>query len=168
MKNVIGHFLAWRPIANYLIRRAVRTPDEHLTGYMNRYWLFNPADRKTRRRRWNWLPVSIRVHHILRADRGDHMHDHPWNARTFILSGWYSEYRKVQHAQDKRSYMLLIDRLPGDTATLQRGEYHHISQVSPGGVWTLFVMFGEIGDWGFDVDGTHVDHEDYLTIVRDR
>lgn len=43
--------LAWllsRPtVADWLIRRAMRTPYIHIDGYMSRWWLFNPYDPTT-------------------------------------------------------------------------------------------------------------------------
>lgn len=150
--NLIAKLLALPPVANLIIRHAMKTPDEHLPGYMHRYWLLNPYDRETRRARWPWLPFSIRVHHILRRDEGRHLHDHPWNARTVILRGGYIENRgDVMHA-----------RLAGETATLQHNEFHEITHVTPGGVWTMFIMGRYRGRWGFLVDGRKVDFKEYL------
>ena len=170
MKHRLLAALAWllaRPrIADALIRRAMRTPYFHLPGYMERWWLFNgypqgqntPTDAvRKERRRWPWLP-SIRIHHILREDYAQHMHDHPWNARTFILRGWY-----LEHRADGYRY-----RKTGDTADLRFGEYHNIKQVSPGGVWTLFVIGSYGGQWGFDVDGQKMLPRDYAAQYPER
>lgn len=162
MKTALWKILAFivsrRPIAYWLIRRSMATPYFHLTGYMERYWLFNPyagnsargaqvaSDRKRHRARWPWLP-SVRIHHILRADTADHPHDHPWNARTILLDGGYFERR---HAGAPR----IMRR--GDTARIRHGDFHHIEHVTPGGVWTLFFTWGYQGGWGFLVDGVKV------------
>ncbi|MGN6703577.1 MAG: hypothetical protein ACTHKB_11515 [Burkholderiaceae bacterium] len=138
--------------AGRIINRALRTPDDHLDGYMLRFWLFNPYNRETRRPRYPWIPLSIRVHKILRADNARHPHDHPWNARTIILDGWYLEQR------DNESFL----RMTGDTAKIGFGEYHHIAAVSPGGVWTLFIMGRYRGTWGFRVDGRKINYREYL------
>jgi hypothetical protein len=141
--------------AEYLIRRSFNTPYTHLEGYMERYWLLNPYDfnapKGTRE-----LP-SARIHHILREDHDRHFHDHPWDARFVILKGWYIEERLLADGTPQR-----ITRRPGDTATLDFGEYHRIVEVSPGGVWTLFITYQYRGTWGFLVDGKKVPWREYL------
>ncbi len=158
--------LSRRPIADWLIRRAQHTPYFNLAGYMDRDWLFNgyssdqslPPGERSRTKRWPRLP-SIRVHHILREDLADHPHDHPWNARTIILLGSYIECRWYRASASW--FRLRHVRQPGDTARIRFGDFHHIEQVSEGGVWTLFVTFNYCGDWGFLVDGVKVNHREY-------
>lgn len=53
-------------------------------------------------------------------------------------------------------------RKAGTTAALKFGEYHRITEVSIGGVWTLFVTGKYRGAWGFDVDGIKVQWKHYL------
>ena len=151
-----------RPVASWLIRRAQRTPYLHIYSpdgsevYMYRWWLFNPYDNETRQAKYPWCPVSIRVHRIMTPDNDRHLHDHPWNARTVILKGWYTEHRQgspTTHA-----------RLPGDTAPLQFGEYHQIRYVMDGGATTLFITGKYRGTWGFLVDGVKVPWREYLGI----
>lgn len=160
--STLARFLARPAMVDWLIRRAMRTPYLHITSadgseiYMERYWLFNPYPHGSegRTRRWGaWLP-SIRLHRIRRPDFDRHMHDHPWNARTFILAGWYSERREDGDWD--------IVRQAGDTAVLRFGEYHRITAVSPGGVWTLFVTWRYRGTWGFLVDGRKIPYREYL------
>ncbi|WP_202842065.1 hypothetical protein [Luteimonas saliphila] len=154
-----------RPIAQWLMRRAQRTPYFHLTGYMNRWWLFNGyppkgddgRDRQSEKR-FPRLP-SIRVHQILRADLADHPHDHPWDFRTFILSGWYIDERPGQPP---------ACRGIGDTAAIRFGEYHHVSVVDAAGVWTLVILFQHRGKWGFLVDGKKMSPRDYVATYPQR
>ncbi len=176
----LARFLARPAVANWLIGYAMRTPYFHLpsnedSSYMARYWLFNPYDRVTNVPRWAPLiPFSIRVHHIKRADNERHMHDHPWNARTIILRGWYVEQRKVDRlpamealfeaAGGKPDRVQRGIRVRGDTARLGFEEYHRITQVNPGGVWTLFISWRWRGVWGFLVDGRKVPWREYLGI----
>lgn len=184
--------LFWRPLARLLSRPAVaerliayalRTPYMHLPSdedpsYMGRWWVFNAYDRATNVPRWAPLiPFSIRVHHIKRADNERHLHDHPWNARTIILRGWYEEERLIGQNVDivpteddpvywaRLTFADVIEqatRKPGDTATLGFGQYHRISRVSDGGVWTLFISWRWRGVWGFLVDGAKVPWREYL------
>ena len=155
--------LAWllsRPlVAGWLLRRAVRTPYSHIRSedgrdvYMYRWWLFNPYPASGEPPRWAWPSFSVRVHRIMRRDCDRHLHDHPWNARTIILDGYYVEVREGGAA---------VVRGKGDTAALKFGEFHRIDHVSPGGVLTLFITWRYQGTWGFLVDGRKVPHREYL------
>lgn len=156
-------WLLTRPrVVDWLVERAKRTPYLHLDGYMMRWWLFNPYDPKTRAVRWPWLP-SIRIHHILRADDDRHFHDHPWNARTVILRGWYLEGKEsvpgVPNPEENPTWRYM---LPGTTAPILFNTYHRISQVSEGGVFTMFITGPYMGDWGFKVGSRKVPHKEYL------
>lgn len=153
MLKLIAKVLAVPVVTDWLIRRSARTPYVHLEGYMDRFWVFNPYEAVSEIRKFGWIPFSIRVHHILREDDDRHLHDHPWNARTFILRGWYEEVR-----EDGR----LIRRDAGDTARIAFGEFHAIREVSPGGVWTLFVTTRYRGTWGFKVNGYKVPWREYF------
>jgi hypothetical protein len=171
MKEILWRMLAFvvsRPlVADYLIARAALTPFKHIDGYMNRDWLFNPYSDKRRKR--DWLP-SIRVHHILRHDLDQHPHDHPWDARTIIMKGWYYEDRiLLLHREPwmKEAPAVRKLRRPGDTATLNYGEFHQIVQVSPGGVHTLFFTWKFKGLWGFLVGDKKIPHKAYLAGERD-
>lgn len=160
----LARFLARPAVANWLIAYAMRTPYFHLPSdedpsYMARYWVFNPYDRETNVPRWAPLfPFSIRVHHIKRADNERHMHDHPWNARTIILRGSYREARPGFHSFATHTQVLK----PGDTARLGFEQYHRITDVCPGGAWTLFISWRWRGVWGFLVDGVKVPWREYL------
>ena len=160
-------FLAWllsRPsIVAWLIRRAERTPYAHITSadgenvYMYRYWLFNPYPiHSSGNAPWRF-PISIRLHRIMIKDRDRHLHDHPWNARTFILRGRY-----IEELQDGTRRLLQA----GDTRRLRFGEYHRIVNVSNGGVWTLFITGKYRGTWGFLVDGVKVKWRQYLGVSK--
>lgn len=185
MRNLIWAVVALivtRPsITDWIIRRAQKTPYSHITGpdgstYMRRWWLFNPYGKDDQGEptpvRWQWLP-SIRVHHILRPDNDRHLHDHPWNARTIVLRGWYTEERPFSALTDREALAAdgvglndptraIFHRVIGYTGRLLFGQYHRISAVKPGGVWTLFFTWPKKGAWGFDVDGTKVPWREYL------
>jgi hypothetical protein len=155
-------FVVSRPaIVERLIKRAQRTPYSHIQSmdgadvYMYRWWVFNPygkdaADEITPPR-WPRLP-SIRVHHIIRPDLDRHLHDHPWNARTIVLRGAYAEERS-DHA--------IYPRVTGYTGRLLYQQYHRITSISTGGVFTLFFTWRKRGTWGYLVDGQKVPHRQY-------
>lgn len=158
--KIAAKLLSQPAIARRIIARAQRTPYMHLPGYMNRWWLFNPYQKAggeiiPRRGLRAWLP-SIRVHEILRADTAKHMHDHPWEARTILLRGAYSETIE-EHSQNVAYY-----RHSGDTRAIRYGEYHHIHHVWDGSCFTLFFTWKYVGTWGFKVDGRKVPWREYL------
>jgi len=167
----LAAFLVRPKVVDWLIKRATATPYVHLQDtdgsfYMMRYWLLNPYQfgKGGTRTGWrNWFP-SVRLHHIMREDLDPHTHDHPWEARTIILRGAYLEDRlERRHPSftplDRR---LRYCRLPGDTAKLTLGMFHHITSVTPGGVWTLFITWKYQGTWGFMVNGQKVPYKEYL------
>ena len=157
--RLVAAVVAQPEIAALLIRWAQRTPDEHIGEYMGRWWLFNPYDRETRRARYPWCPFSIRVHHIRQPDHGRELHDHPWDARTIVLRGWYAEHRLTDRALELTERSV---RGWSDTARIGYGEFHRISQVSPAGAWTLFIMGRYRGTWGFWVNGRKVPYKEHL------
>ncbi|WP_439870166.1 hypothetical protein ACTACT_06570 [Pseudomonas syringae] len=166
----LAKLLARPAIAAWLITRAQRTPYLHIRSadgqevYMGRWWLFNACDRGTHLGRIRWCSWSIRVHHIMRPDADRDLHDHPWNALTVILRGWYTEQRLLDVGIPPGTAMEVteyINRMPGDTAQLNHGEYHRIDKVSPGGVYTLFITSRWKGDWGFLVNGVKVAWREY-------
>lgn len=188
--GVIARFVSRPAVADWLIKRAMKRPFTHLhnmTGdlYMERWWLFNPYPKSSKDRRWWNLPISVRIHHILREDSDRALHDHPWNARTIILRGSYHEKRladeelraesieriRRQRERDEAVGNWRLDdaevyeyfwRQQGDTATLQVEEYHTIVEVSDGGVYTLFISGKWRADWGFLVKGVKVWWRTYL------
>ena len=168
MKQLFWHYVATlvsQPrVATWLIERSLRTPYEHITSadgqqtYMGRWWLYEGYDRARQRPRLRCFPWSIRVHHICREDHGRDLHDHPWYARTIILRGWYVEERLVNTGG---RLTLRTWRGQGTSAALRPGEYHRIDQVSPGGVFTLFITSPKFCDWGFLVNGKKVPAPEY-------
>lgn len=181
--NRVASFVSRPAVADWLIRRAMKTPYTHLPrtddpSYMARYWVFNPYDRKTNKPRWFFCPWSIRIHHIKREDFDRDVHDHPWNARTVILKGHYIEdrlvpadaidlidiKRPITYVGDEPFVTNVYWRQEGDTAKLGFGEYHSITEVSDGGVWTLFISGPWRGVWGFLVDGVKIPWKTYLGV----
>lgn len=155
--KIAAKLLSQPAISRRIIARAQRTPYMHLPGYMNRWWLFNPYQKADgeiipRRGLRAWLP-SIRVHEILRADTAEHMHDHPWDARTIILRGAYHEEMEGKWPEV---------RMTGDTRAIRYGEYHHINHVFDDSCFTLFFTWEYVGTWGFKVDGHKVPWREYL------
>lgn len=159
--KVLAHVVSKPWVANAIIKQAQKTPYMHIWRdksdelYMERWWLFNKYTKGVNGEvvsaKYSWLP-SIRVHRICLADTDEHLHDHPWDARTIILKGWYMEEKE----DDKRLMA------PGDTGPIKAGDFHRIDMVSDGGVYTLFFTWKWMEEWGFKVDGVKIPYWKYL------
>lgn len=182
--QIIARILSSHPrLVDWIIRRAQRTPYTHITSadgssvYMGRWWLFNPYGRDANDEqtpaRFPWLP-SVRIHHICRADQDRDLHDHPWNARTIVLRGWYREEWPFDKYTPPAEAIRFVDRRllgiykrnAGYTGRLLFGQYHRISEVSPGGVWTIFITGRKRGTWGFLVKDKKVPWRTYLGLDK--
>lgn len=121
---------------------------------------------------------SIRLHHINRKDHDRDLHSHPFDYRTFVCKGYYSEvyedgvtfshvenwaegYERWGHKCKGRGYRMVWR---GDTQTGTGSKFHRISDVSSGGVWTLFCMTRNENDWGFMVGHKFVPSRDYFAL----
>lgn len=105
-----------------------------------------------RRYRVLWTPwVSIYVHHILEADQDKHLHNHPWNFWGVILRGGYLEL-----LEDNQP----VSRKAGSCGYRSVNEFHKIKELyAP--TWSLCVMGGRAGVWGYSTEDGFVDHESY-------
>lgn len=99
-----------KTIANWLLKRAIRTPYFHLyhadgTKYMERYWLVPFASAKEGCYVATWrqpfikllqvLGIAVRLHWIHTPDLDRALHDHPWTFISKVLIGWYVEERPL-------------------------------------------------------------------------
>lgn len=150
---MLRQLLDW--LVDLLIARALRDPYCHLPGYMLRYWLIRP--------RW-WLPLSVRIHMILRSDSDRHMHDHPWANLSLILRGWYieelPESQQQAAADDLRGKIRERVLVAGDVVFRRANDRHRLQLMAP--CWTLFVMFGRQRHWGFHTEKGWVYWRQYL------
>lgn len=186
--KIAAFVLSRKSVSDRIIRRAQRTPYYPITRaenpdeiYLDRWWLFNAYGKpggvagETEAPRWPWLP-SIRVHHIRRPDDDNHLHDHPWHARTIVLQGWYREERPIAREGDELSAIWerpeVVDvresftRQRGYTGPVKFNQFHRIAEVPPEGVYTLWFTWKYQGTWGFLVDGHKVPWREYLGIPK--
>lgn len=142
--HALAAVLALPVVVDAIIRYAQRRPYSHLYSYMGRWWVMPRVllgrDEFGALFPWRWLPCSIRLHHILREDADPYLHDHPWPFRTIILRGWY---------QEEDIFGEVRVHLAGDTVARSAKDFHRITRVSNGGVWTLFIMGRRRNRWGF-------------------
>lgn len=159
-----------------LIRRAMRTPYFHLDGYMERLWLVpyrqrldgvegtgcGPVSVWHRPVAWflQRLGIAIRIHHILRSDRGDAFHDHPWPYLTILLKGAYCEVKPVfrdgiYEGNDANIYCA------GQILVRRSNSWHRLVLFDNESCWTLFITGRKQQRWGF------LSHPDAKTYWRE-
>lgn len=159
-----------------LQRMGARRPYFDILGadgslYMGRWWLFGGSgfsldtgdprdDRTLAQRGWKrtgldaaiGLLVAARLHHIAREDRARDFHTHPCSFVSIVVSGWYIERTPKNQAQpahfDVTQYRDIVRRA-GSIAFRRGSDRHTITEVSPGGCWTIFLMGKKSGSWGF-------------------
>lgn len=152
--------------------------------YMGRWWLFGGSgfslsdrvprdDRSELTRGWQrgWLDALIgfwmaaRLHHIAREDRARDYHTHPAGFISLVLWGWYRERRPKDQGQhyslDQTEYFDTL-RKPWSIAYRPARHRNTITEVSPGGAWTIVIWFAKEGSWGFAIKtGELVNWRDY-------
>lgn len=165
MKNLAlslaGAVLSNRFVFGKLFDYAQPRPHAHLydfdgTLYMGRWRVIDEGTRASRILRFLTGYESCRIHRIAKADRDRDLHNHPFHYRTFVMRGFYVE---------ERGGLLLPATTvltKGDTAAATPDDWHRISRVSEGGVWTLLFMTKNTGAWGFQVNGRFVDSIRYF------
>lgn len=181
---LIGRVVMIPAVRDRLYRIAMADPDSTIFSpdgkvvYMERGWLFNPV--RNGRRKYPWIPLSLRVHHIRQPDLDRHLHDHPWAARTWIMRGGYDEVRREEldftakqaarrevalpkkyYDSDQDFIGVVYERRAGDTSVLGVDQYHKIVSLQPGGAVTLFAFGTWRADWGFIVEGSKVPRREY-------
>ena len=110
-------------------------------------------------RRWFfWCPwFGIRVHNILRSDHDRHMHDHPWDFASLILSGYY-----VEHNPDRSNSPNVFRRF---SVVRHKAEDLHRLELTDGPVWTLVITGPKRKSWGFMTERGMVPWRRYLGIA---
>lgn len=169
---LIGRVLKRRTVWEDLLNIAMGDPDEPILAadgsgqvYMYRYWLFNRITNY--KRKYPFIPFSIRIHRIMLPDDDRHCHDHPFNARTWILSGGYDEVRMEHDEMYRPTIEVEHRRKPGDTSRLGFERYHRVTaihdnpDIEGGGALTLFKFGPYLGKWGFLVNGEKMIHAEY-------
>ncbi len=126
--------------------------------------------------RWDLIRTRtwrVYVHLLSAPDADRHLHNHPSWWRCVVLSGGYEQdvKRLVLGATGMPTYNFLgrlwteskpERRVVRWVNTFDRLDYHRIVSVKPN-TWTLCFSGAREASWGFLVDGSHVDHTEYLS-----
>lgn len=108
---------------------------------------------------------SIRVHYWLRSDDKRHMHDHPWDFRTFVLRGAYYDVSRYDTEEEiptklQGSYRtetfeedhILVREYVTVTAFRKANHKHYVEIPKPGVITILFCS-RPYNKWGFWIAG---------------
>ena len=113
----------------------------------------------------NFRPFCrVVLHNVLRSDI-DGLHDHPWSAETFILSGGYWETKLVDNSNPALG-VEKVWRPAGHNGSFSAQYFHRLeldAEKAGEDTWTLFMMGAQEKDWGFlDENNEWVQHEEYI------
>lgn len=108
--------------------------------------------------RWFVVPRNpfnnVYLHRFLRSDDDRALHDHPWDNRSWVLSGGYRE-----HLQDGS----VVLRSEGDVIDRRAIEAHRVELIDVPAV-TLFFTGPVIRNWGFYCPKGWVVWRDFVAI----
>lgn len=113
-------------------------------------------------RRWQlfktpWFVVNI--HGIYHKDDDLHLHSHPWNFLSIVLWGSYVE--ELQGGKmNLRTFL--------NTAYRKAEAFHKIRLLCTKSVYTLNFMSTKTREWGYDVEGKFVGHQEYRQLKRQK
>ena len=99
---------------------------------------------------------AVYIHKIYRPDADKHLHTHPWNFWTIVLSGSYKELT-VNGSTVKAE---------GTVGSGDRSFVHKIEEIVRGPITTLFITWGKSQPWGYLVNGEIVEQSEYRTRKR--
>ena len=149
-------------LADWIIRRAMRTPYVHLAGYMERFW-FIRIGRRGGGQSGAYPLFGARVHHILRSDEGRNFHDHPWPYLTIILRGGYWELQP-EFIDNVVSRVVRTWHGPGSVLLRRANSWHRLELPEDQTAWTLFCTGPKVQHWGFLVGRRKVGWREYLGV----
>lgn len=91
---------------------------------------------------------TLFLHRFLDSDSDRGIHDHPWDSRSFIVSGGYNECRMIQNSQGQEEVIIRRIR-PLTFNKIGKHDYHRIIMREKTPAWTLFYHGPRQKHWGF-------------------
>lgn len=113
----------------------------HLGAYMHRWILRTP---------WG----TLRLHRILRSDDDRHLHDHPFDFTSFLLTGGYAEVTLEADGSHK-----LREYSRGDIVRKKAEDAHRLLLARP--LWTFVISGPKRRSWGFHTEKGWIHHREY-------
>jgi hypothetical protein len=112
-------------------------------------------------KRWRLLKTpwfEIYIHGIYKKDMDLHLHSHPWNIWTMVLSGGYVEV--LWDEKNKRNVFRYRRRF--NMGYRNVCQFHKIGRLLKTPTYTLAIVGNRQPElWGYLVDGKFVDHITY-------
>lgn len=106
----------------------------------------------------------IFLHRFHQPDPDHDLHNHPWRAFSVIIRGGYTEwFSSPSFTKQVGNYAFSRSFRWGDVNHLEFDEYHRITDILPG-TWSLVFGGPYVRDWGFMVNGDHIDWRTYLGV----
>lgn len=95
---------------------------------------------------------TVFLHRFLDSDADQGVHDHPWESKSFILAGGYTEERLVEEKNQNGEVVekiVLRDVKPFSFNKIGKNTFHRIILKKKVAPWTLFYHGPRIKNWGF-------------------
>lgn len=118
-------------------------------------------------KRWRVIETpwfNIYIHYIAKSDEDEHLHEHPWNFRTFVLKGGY-KHRVIRPVADMAHFRNIYHEetetvLPFHSVNMRWMDLHKVELFAP--TWSLVFTGPRINDgWCYYVDGKLIHHTEY-------
>jgi len=129
--------------------------------YMIRYYLW--------RKGGEGKGANLFLHKILKSDEDEHLHDHKWPFKTFILKGSYIEevYSHTEFDKNENSKKIVTRKIPKKRFSYisrKNTHYHKLEIPNDEPTWTLFWHGKSTKSWGFLTNEGSIDWKEYLDI----
>jgi hypothetical protein len=142
---------------------------KYLNKFIRRFFLIREiisGEGKVHFRRYRILETpwfSLYIHNILESDLDLHMHDHPWDFVSVMLSGGYLEYTEKN---PEGNYFLPIDFNTWDIPSLYINAHvaedlHKIKLIDGKPVWSIFLCGPRRREFGYGVNGKWIHNKEY-------
>jgi len=147
--------------APLLVSRTLKSI-QHLVPEKRRHDLTVKGAPYMRRWIWRWFGRELRIHHIQAPDPGRSYHDHPFDFVSIVLRGGYVEEVYGDDGSGSPLDCYFLERRRWLAVASRRAETRHrITEVSPGGCWTLVLAGPRRRPWGFSTADGWVPYYDY-------
>jgi len=133
-------------------------------NFIKKYFLvkeISSKDGELHFRRYRLIECSffaIYFHVIYKHDEDNHLHSHPWNFWSLILKGGYEETFKSKYNENYETFI----RKPFSLGFRFYDDYHRVIRLFSTTYTLVFCSPRNLNyTWGYDVDGKHVNFNDY-------
>lgn len=90
---------------------------------------------------------TLFLHRFLDSDSDRGIHDHPWDSKSFIVSGGYNEKRLISELGHEK--VIVRNVKPLTFNKIGKNDFHQIILKEKTPAWTLFYHGPRVKHWGF-------------------